>query len=301
MPIRSKLHVNKLLSNVSVKYTNSELIWDKVFPEVPVVKDTDLYRVYDRNFKMPESRRAPKAVAREFTFDFSNSSYSLEQHALKDYISVDEEENNDLGSLQVDTTENLTDAIQRKIEAATAALFTAANWSLNVSLSSTAQFSVNTVTSDPVPVFDTGASTIIANSGKAPNFGILPRLTMIAMKNHVSILDRVKYTSDKVTKEMLASLIELSEVHVPTAVKDTAAEGEASAIANIWADNAFMGWKPPAAGMKQPSSGYTFLGTGPRTRTWFDNERNSNVVEVEMKFAPKVIASLTGYLIIDTN
>jgi hypothetical protein len=58
-----------------------------------------------------------------------------------------------------------------------------------------------------------------------------------------------------------------------------------------------MGWKPSAPGMKTPSCGYTFLSSKPRTRIWFDQERNSNVVEVEVKYQPKVVASLTGYLI----
>ena len=89
MPQKSQLHVNQLLSNVSVQYKNSEYIWDKVFPQVSVSKDSDLYRVYERNFKIPDTKRAPKGVAREFGFDVSTASYMLEQHALKEYVGVD--------------------------------------------------------------------------------------------------------------------------------------------------------------------------------------------------------------------
>lgn len=180
MPLKSQLHVNQLLSNVSVQYKNSEYIWDKVFPAVMVQKDSDLYRVYDRNFRVPETKRAPKAVAREFGFEFSTSSYLLEQNALKDYVGVDEEENNDQGSLQVDTTESLTDAIYRRMELSLAQLFTTTNWSLNVSL--TTAWTSNTITTDPVPVFDTGATSVINASGKTPNFAILPRDGFIAVK-----------------------------------------------------------------------------------------------------------------------
>lgn len=127
MPLKSKLHVNQLLSNVSVQYKNTEYIWDKVFPQVPVMKDTDLYRVYDRNFRIPETKRAAKGVAREFQFEVSTSSYALEQHALKEYVGVDEIDNYDQGSLEVDTTENLTDAIYRRIEDTVAKLFTTTN------------------------------------------------------------------------------------------------------------------------------------------------------------------------------
>lgn len=297
MPLKSQLHVNQLLSNVSVKYTNSEYIWDKVFPQVPVVKDTDLYRVYDRNFRVPETKRAPKGVAREFQFEVSTSTYSLERHALKDYVGDDEKENYDQGSLEVDTTENLTDAIYRRIELSVASLFTTTNWSLNVSLAATAAWNANTTVSDPVPVVDTGTSTVIANSGKTVNFMILPRDGYVAAKNHVSILDRVKYTSSEVSQNMLAALFGVSEMHVPTAVQDTAAEGVAASISAMWGNSAFLGWKPASPGMKTPSCGYTFIKNAPRVKKWYDDERSADAIEVEVKFQPKVVASLTGYLI----
>lgn len=300
MPLKSQLHVNQLLSNVSVQYKNEEYIWDKVFPQIPVVKDTDLYRVYDRVFRIPETKRAAKGVANEFNFEFSTSSYALEQHALKDYVGVDEEENNDMGSLQVDTVENLTDAIYRRIELSVASLFTTTNWSLNVSLAAANAFSANTTVSDPVPVFDTGATTVINNSGKTPNFGILPRDGFIAIKNHVSVLDRVKYTSSEVSKSMIQALLGLPELLVPTAVQDTAAEGVAASVSPFFSDFAFLGWKPASGGLKTPSCGYMFMRSQPRVRSWMDDERNATAIEVEVKYQPKIVASLTGYLIKDT-
>lgn len=297
MPLKSQLHVNKLLSNVSVQYRNEEYIWDKVFPQIPVSKDTDLYRVYDRNFKVPETRRAPKGVAREYNFEFSTSSYALEQHALKDYVGVDEEEQNDQGSLQVDATENLTDAIYRRAELMCAALFTKTSWSLTVSLASGAAFSDNTTTSDPVRIFDTGASTVIANSGKTPNFGILPRAGFISFKNHVSVLDRIKYTSSEVSKAMVQAAVGLQELHVPVSIYDSADDGIAFS-GSAFFTHAFLGWKPAGGGgMKTPSCGYTFISSKPRVRSWKDEERNATAIEVEVKLQPKVVASLTGYLI----
>lgn len=296
MPLKSQLHVNKLLSNVSVEYRNEEYIADKLFPKLMVTKDSDLYRVYDRNFKVPETKRAPKGVANEMSFQFSTSSYLLEQHALKDYVGVDEEQNNDLGSLKVDTTESLTDAILRRMELSAAALFTTTNWSLNVSLAAGAAFSSNTTTSDPVAVYDTGASVIIANSGKTPTFGYISRAGFVSVKNHVSVLDRVKYTSSEVSKNMIQALIGIGELHVATAIQDTAADGLAPSTSSFFS-NSFIGWKPGSPGIKTPSAGYTFMNSAPRVRSWFDQERNADAIEVEVKYQHKVVASLTGYLI----
>lgn len=296
MPLRSQLHVNKLLSNVSVQYKNNEYIWRDVFPIVKVVKESDLYRVYDRNnLKSPETKRAPKAVANEFGFQFSTASYQLEQHALKEYVGVDEQEQNDQGNLEIDTVEFLTDQLEKRAELMCEALFVKTNWSLNVSLASGAAFSDNTTTSNPIAVFDTGAATIIANGGKMHNFGIVPYAKYINIKNHVSVLDRVKYTSAEIGEAAVSALLGLPQMLVPKAVKDTAADGVASSISAIWS-NCFLGYKAPAASLKAPSCGYTFMGTE-QVRTWIDNEKNAKAIEVEKKLQPKVVASLTGYLI----
>lgn len=49
--------------------------------------------------------------------------------------------------------------------------------------------------------------------------------------------------------------------------------------------------------MRAPSCVYNFENAAPRVKAWFDNERDAEAIEVEMKFIPKVVASLTGYLI----
>jgi len=297
MPLKSALHVDKLLSNVSVQYKNEEYVWNQLFPTVMVQKDTDLFRVYDRNFKIPETVIADGGVAREHNFEFSNSSYALEKHGLKDYVSDESEEQNDQGSLKADTVENLTDAIYRRMEYACSRLFTTTNWSLNLSLAANNTWADNTVATDPVRIMDTAASTIIANSGKTPNFGFIPRDGFVAVKNHQSVLDRVKYTNDKVTKVMLASLFELPELIIPQSVYDTAAKGVTPSMTNFFGDCAFVGWKPSSPGLKTPSCGYTFMGAMPRVRTWVDEERESTGIQVKVKYQFKVVASLTGYLI----
>lgn len=300
MPLANQLHVDKLLSNVSVKYTNAEYIADKVFPIVPVMKDSDIYRTYTRNFRIPETKRASKGVAREWTFEVGTAPYVLEEHALKDYVGDEEADNYDISDLRSETVEELTDAVMRMREKKVADLFTTTSWSLSVSLASGAEFSANTTTSNPIPIFDTAATTVINNSGHKPNFGILPRDGMVACKNHVSVLDRVKYTSSDMTPEMLKGLFGLEELLVPMSAVDTSAQGATESIAAIYADFAFIGYKPATAGPKKPSCGYIFEKSLPRVRRWRDEERKAEAIEVQMKFQPKVVASLTGYLIKNT-
>jgi hypothetical protein len=301
MPLKNQLHVDTLLSNISVKYANTEYIADKVFPQLPVMKDSDKYRIWVRNFRLPESLRNHKGVAREHDFDVTTSSYLLADHALKNYVSDDDADNYDISDLRADTTEELTDKIMLRMEKSVADLFTTTNWSLNVSLAAANAFSANTTVSNPIPIFDTAATTIIQNSGYQPNFGILPRNGFINCKNHVSVLDRVKYVSKDMTVDMLAALFNLPSLLVPIASIDNAALGVAESIGNVWGDNAFVGYKAPTPSPLKPSAGYIFVKNQPRVRRWRDEERKSEAIEVQMKFQPKVVASLTGYLIRDID
>lgn len=301
MPFANQLHVDQLLGNVSIKYQNTEYIASQIFPEVPVQKESDLYRVYNRQFRIPETKRANKAEAREHNFEVSTASYTLERHALKDYISDEDVINYDQASLRADTTEELTDKLLLRLEKNVAQLFTSTNWSLNVSLAATAAFTANTTVSNPIPVFDTAATTVLQNSGRAPNFGWFRQNTFVAIKNHVSVLDRTKYTSSNMTLEMMRGLFDLPELLVAKAVEDTAHEGLAASISNIWEDHAFVGYKPPRAGLLFPSSGYIFKRATPMVKRYRVEERNAECIEVNMQYVPKVVASLSGYLIKDTE
>jgi len=302
---RNQLHVDKLLSNVSIKYSNPEFIHSKVFPMLPVGKETDKIRIYTRNIKIQETDRADKGKAREASFEMSNSSYSLEKHALKEYVSDDEVALNDMGDLRADTVEYLSDHIQLRKEKSFADLFsTKANWSNNVSLAATQQFNSNTVTSNPVPIFDTAASVVMKQSGFKANNAIIPHDSFISIKNHTSILDRVKYTSSEISEPMIASLLGVGELQVPAAQYDSAAEGLAESLSDLYSDNAWVGYTAKRPGLRQASAGYMLQQKGREgqyVRRWKDEERDCEAIEVNSKHLFKLVATLCGYLIVDTQ
>jgi len=277
----------------------------EIFPEVAVKKDSDLYRVYDRNFRIPETSRANRGVAAEHTFNVSTATYNLERHALKDYISDDDVGNYDLDSLEVDTTEHLTDAILRRFEKSVSTLITTTSWSLNLSLTSTMAWNatVGSTSPDPVAHFDTASAVVILNSGKKPNITAMGRGAFNALKNNFQINDRVKYTSSEVSANMIAKLIGTDKLVVSDQVEDTADEGHSTGanIVALWTDRVFHGYRPASPGPKQPSAGYTFRKASPLVKKWRDEDRESQVVEVGMKYQARVVASLCGFIIADVT
>lgn len=301
MPIKSQLHEDKLLSNISVQYQNSEYIADKVFPIVRVQNDTDKYRVYSRDFRLPDTLRRDGAEARNHDFAVSTASYILEEHALKGLVTDRQARNYDLASLQADTTEDLTDAIMLRKEKSVADLFTSTNFSLNVSLAAANQFSLNTTTSNPIPYFDTACTTVLANSGHLPNRAVMERSVMLNQKNHTSIAERVKYVSSEITKNTLAALYDIDEILVGVAQIDSAAEGVADSIGNLWADNIGVMYVPPSASPRKPSTGYIFQAERMSVRRWRDEKVKGEWIEVGCDYDSKIVSSLSAYLIKDAQ
>ena len=299
MPFVSQLGVDKLLSQVSLRYSSKDFLADKIFPELMVKKDSDLYRIYTQDFRIPETARANKGVANEHFWEVSSASYLLEDHALKDYISDDDIDNYDNADLRADTVEELTDVIMRRREKSVLDLFTTTNWSLNVSLAAANAWTQDTTVSNPIPVVDTAATTILNNSGKMPNYGIISRTGFVGAKNHQSVLDRLKYTSAEVTVKMMAGLFDLEEFMVSKAQQDTSARGATSVQGSMLGDICFVGWKPSRPSPKAPSAGYIFRKDVPMVRRWRDDERNAEAIEVRAKYQAKIVASLCGYLIKD--
>ena len=301
MPFQNQIHIDVLLSELAVRYSSTDFIAEQVAPVLPVKKDSDKYRVYVRNFRLPETKRARKGRANEHYFEATTSSYLLEQHALKDYVGDDEAENWDINDLKADTTEELTEVIARRQEKTTADLFTTTSWSLNVSLAAANAFTANTTVSNPIPIFDTGATEVIQNSGMKPNVGVIPRTGYVGVKNHTSVLERIKYTSADITASMIAALFDLEKVVIPNSVYDSSAKGATESITEIWGDSAWLGYVNPKPSYKKPSALYTLKRNVPMVRTWRDEEIKAEAVEVEKIFQPKVVASLCGFLIKDIS
>lgn len=301
MPIKSQLHEDRLLSNISVQYKNSDYIASDIWPSVRVQNDTDKYRIYARDFRLPETIRRDGAEARSHDFAVSTASYYLQEHALKSLVTDRAARNYDLASLQSDVTEDLTDALMLRKEKTVADLFTSTNFSLNVSLAATQQFSLNTTTSNPIPLFDTACTTVLANSGFLPNKAIMERSVMLNQKNHTSVAERIKYVSAEITKNTLAALYDIPEIMIGVAQIDSSNEGATDSIGNVWGDNIGVMYVAPNASPRRPSTGYTFQSERMAVRRWRDEKVKGEWIEAGMDYDCKIVASLACYLLKDAQ
>lgn len=290
---------DKLLSDVAVRYRPSGGVHMDAAPRVPVKRTRGSFRTYDRNFRIPETNRARKGLAREHYWDLSTSSYVLENHGLVDYVSQDDKDDFDEIDYRTSTVEELQDKIMMRKEKSLASLLTDTSFSLGVSLAAGQVWTADTSVSNPIVFADTGASTVMANSGVKPNWMIIPRASYVAAKNHSFVIDRVKHTSREMNENILAALLGVEKVLVPHISEDTADRNLASSISDIYTtDFVLMGYSPANPGPKVISTFYRFEKNITPVRTWIEDRREgAEAIEVSSKHQFKVVASLTGYYI----
>lgn len=96
-PSAASLHVDQLLSDMAIMYENSSFIADEVSPIKEVTKRSDKYATYARRDRhtIPDDAIEPTSTANLAQWSTGSSNYSVEDHALADWVSKDEEDNAD--------------------------------------------------------------------------------------------------------------------------------------------------------------------------------------------------------------
>lgn len=304
MPRPSEVHVDQALSNISVAYRNDRLIADALIPAVPVVRESDSYFIYSRdNLRLQQTRRADTAQSNVATWHATTSTYRLEEEALHDYVSDRMKANAEPAlSLEVDTTEFLTDMIQIRKESDLASLMnTTTNWANSASLSAGLSWTSDTVTSNPIVIINS-VSSVLATMGKLPNTIALHDRLFRGAQQHQSIRDYIKYTSaDSVTPQMLARLFNVDTVLVAGGIYNNTAENvfTTTGLGFIWPQVAWVAYVERAPGLRKLSAMYKFTKTGSpwEVRRWREEDRKSDAIEVSTMYQFKVVASEAAYLL----
>lgn len=310
MPSANEVHRNRPLENVSVAYRPEGMIASMLSPTVPVKRESDTYYVYQKdNFRIEGLERADGAPAVEVSFGVTTATYNLTEYAAKDLVTERARNNADPAiRLDIDTAENLTDKILlRKEQLLATQVGTAANWGNTTSLTSTFAWSANTTLSNPISFIDSATTVIARQSGKKANTVALDEASFKAAKEHVSVVDRVKYTSaDSVTESVLGNLFGVGPVLRASVSYANSQEGvfTETSMTFLWTDAAFVAYIERSPGLKKPSALYTFMQDGStapfKVRKWFDDERKGDQIEVSAMFQHRPVASDCAYLIVNT-
>jgi hypothetical protein len=306
-PTSSQVHVDAILTNISVAYMQmaENFIATKVFPVVPVSKQSDKFFTYTKNdwFRDEAQRRADATESAGGGYNLSTDSYQADVYAFHKDVGDQTRANAD-APINVDreAAEFVTGRMLLKMETQFVSnFFTTSVWATD---STPTNLWSDYTSSDPIGDIETGKRTILSTTGYEPNTLVLGYDTFIQLKNHPDLVDRIKYTSSQVLSEsLLASLFGVPRVMVAKSLKATNNEGGSEAYAFNYGKNALLTYSAPSAGLLQPSGGYVMSWTGvsqgigatigvSRMRM---EQFKADRIEAEVAFDMKVIGSDLGY------
>jgi hypothetical protein len=300
-PLPSDVHIDVALSNLSIKYSNEELVGEKLFPAFNVGKDSGKYYIYGKeNLRTYRTKRAPGTRAASMDWSVSSDSFKCEEYALEHPI-ADEVRNEADAPLkpESDATEMLTDTIMLDHEVRIAALALAAgSYATGHSNAAPKKWDDYTA-SDPVEDIRAMNSLIHGKIMRKANTLLLGQQVYDVLCNHPDILSRLSGNATKVvTAEMLAAIFKVKEVIVGGAVQITSVEGAATeASSYVWGKNVILAYKG-TPGLKTLTFGQVFRREGYRqVEKWREQPIKSDIVKTADKTDEKIIASGAGALL----
>jgi hypothetical protein len=295
------------MTNISVAYMQKQenFIASRVFPMVPVDKQSDKFFKYTKNdwFRDEAQRRADATESAGGGYNLTTDSYRADVFAFHKDIGDQTRANAD-SPINVDreAAEFVASRLMLKMETEwTTAFFGSGVWGTDITPSNLwSAYS----TSDPLVDVEVGKRAILATTGFEPNTLVLGYDVFLQLKNHPDLNDRIKYTSSQtITADMMARLFDIDRVLVAKAVKATNNEGGTAAYSFTHGKHALLCYSAPSPGLLQPSAGYVMSWTGisggigstiGTSRIRMDSSR-ADRIESEVAFDMKVVAPDLGY------
>lgn len=308
------VHVDQILTQISVGFPNNGLVGERLFPSVKVMKQSDKYYIFGREGWLPEDdNRAPGTVANEIVgYTLSTDTYYAREHSLQIAVTDEERENVDSPlAPDRDATELVTAKIMLGREVAIKALVTAtANYAsgLSTTLAGGAQWNAaNYATSDPIADLRAGKVAVHAKIFMEPNTLIVPYQVMAALEDHPDFLERIKYSERAIfSPELLGAVLGFSNVIVPGVGLNSGNPGATPTLGYLWGKDVVMAWVPPRPGLKIPAFGYEFTWQSQYVDRWREEPRKSDLIRANRRYDLKLVAlgegsdagkSIAGYVI----
>jgi hypothetical protein len=318
-PTPGDVHVNAPLTNMSLAYVqgNEAFVADRVFPNIPVQKQSDRYWTYDRGHFWRDSMalRAPATESKgiEYSVD-STPTYYTPVNALHHDIPDELRANADSPlSPDRETTLLITQLAMVKREKDWVGKYlTGVTGTWTSAVTGAAGTVWDNGASDPIAAVRLAKRTIAQSTGVDPNKMVMGRAVFDALLDHPDIVDRIKYGqtpgSPALTNaQILAQIFGLDEILTSNAVENVSSEGIANSFSFIAGKHALLVYAAPSPGLMTPSAGYTFSWTGFygatamgfRIKRFRMDSRNSDRVEIDMAYDQKLVSADLGYQFIN--
>lgn len=277
-PTVQEVHVDSVLTNIAVAYKQSveNLIADKVFPVVPVEKQSDKIMKFTKEYwlRVQAGTRAPgtESPGGGFTVKTSDT-YFCDIKAFHMDVPLSVFANADLPNLEQQVVEFVTWQLLLDREVSFAKAFfddtgkTAGVDFWTVKVGGTDFTAWDQAGSDPIKDIENFKNQVMKETGLMPNVLVLGPKTYQILRTHSVIQSQVVYAPGRmdvkglVTPALLAELFDLKAVYVGRQAYATGPEGSATP-AFIFGNHSLLVYVPDRPGVMVPTGGYIFEWTG---------------------------------------
>lgn len=307
------LHVDRMLSNLAIGYFEGGRIAAMIAPIVQVANKSDLFPVWSRAdaLRAENDLRAPDTEANKITMGYSTDTYLARNYALKSAITIEDRANADPVFVQGiinGRTRAVTNKLSMRWEIRVAGIVNStSNVGSSAGVSSEWDASAS---SDPIGNIQTAMDNVQDLTGTRPNRATMGLDAWRSLRRNDQILDRIfgsTRAQGNPTIQQVAGLLELDEILVGAAYRNTAEEPQAESLAKIWGDNVTVYYAPSAPSIEEPSFMYSFRWNAPGLpnmqveRHPFDPKRKSEEIEVGYYQDEKVTAEEYAFTLLSVN
>lgn len=308
-PAPSDLHVDQLLTNISIGYINGMYIAREIFPIVTVMKQSDIVPKYDQSYWFRDAAqiRAPKTASTGGGFEIdTDDTYFCHRYSYRFEVADEQRDNTDSPfNLDRDGALFVSDKIQMAIERKFAAdHFTTNVWTTDKTGGSDFTQWDDYANSTPLIDIATYKDTVEGLTAREPNTLTVGKEVWTQLRWHPDVMEFIKGDSAgrAATRQQFAGLVELDKLLVGSAIYTSDAEGTAEGsvtYSRIWGKDALLTYVPATPSLFTPAAGYTFVwGRVPNAYMWVkrmrNEEREVDILEGNTYFDQKVTAARSG-------
>jgi len=306
------LHVDKLLSEMALGYRPEGFIADMIMPVVNVGKQSDLYAVFSRadRLRRQNTNRAPGTEARKVVESVGSGTYYAPNYALKAAVTIEDRANADpiYQNLQAEgKTMLVMDHLMLDYEIRVASQVTSTS---NVGSSSAVSSGWTGSGADPLADINQGIDNVHYSNGVRPNkvtFGIE---AWNSFRRHSTVRNLIFGTNNGggyPNTAQVAQLLNVDEVQVAGAFRNTGGEGLAESLSSIWGESVLIHYSPKTPMKDRPSFAYSFRWAAPGLpnmqveRHPYNSKTKSEEVEVGYYQDEVITGNTYGFLFVAVN
>ena len=236
MPNVNDVHVDAPLTRFSQQYQNEEFIANMALPWLPVNKRSNVWFEYDKNerFTTIDDTAAPRAKGNQIDFNVTTTNYSVKDKSLEDFVDQTEKDNADPPlDPRRDAADFIMELLMLKREERVSGIIFDTNTYPAAQVTTPSDKWTDKVNADPLEDMLVSIDSVFT----LPNIAIFGKSAWRVVRQHPKILDAVKGATRSqsagggvVSKEQMATLLEVDQVLVGRAKFNTAARGITPAV-----------------------------------------------------------------------